>query len=82
MSYKEIINIIAKVLDKKIIVIRFPILISYLIAKLFLLLRINFLQKSQIDNLKINRKYSIDNTEKIFQLKFTDPKEGIRRIIK
>ncbi len=82
LSYREIINIIAKALNKKIIVINCSILLSYLIAKLFLLLRINFLQKSQVDNLKVNREYSIDNAEKIFYLKFTDPKEGICKVIK
>ena len=82
LKYREIINIIEKSLNKKILVVCVPILISYLIAKLFSLLKIHFLQKSQIDNLKVSREYSIDNAEKIFHLKFTDPKEGICRIIK
>jgi spore germination protein GerM len=40
-------------------VIRIPFAIGYIIAKFLALLKLRFLQKSQIDNLKINRVYSM-----------------------
>ena len=63
-------------------VIRIPFVMGYVIAKFFALLKLRFLQKSQIDNLRIDREYSMDETEKIFRLKFSDPKEGIYQIAK
>jgi len=82
LKYREIINLISMALGKKIMVVRVPFKLGYVIAKLFALLKLSFLQKSQIDNLRIDRVYSIDETEKIFQLKFSDPREGIYRIAK
>ena len=82
LKYREIINLISMALEKKIMVIRVPFRLGYVIAKFFALLKLSFLQKSQIDNLRIDRVYSIDETEKIFQLKFSDPREGIYRIAK
>ena len=82
LKYREIINLISMALGKKIMVVRVPFKLGYVIAKFFALLKVNFLQKSQIDNLRIDRVYSIDETEKIFQLKFSDPREGIYRITK
>ena len=82
LKYREIINLISMALGKKIMVVRVPFKLGYVIAKFFALLKLSFLQKSQIDNLRIDRVYSIDETEKIFQLKFSDPREGIYRIAK
>ena len=82
LKYREIIKVISMALGKNTMVIRMPFAIGYIIAKFLALLKLRFLQKSQIDNLKINRVYSMDETEKIFRLKFSDPKEGIYRIAK
>ena len=82
LKYREIIKIISVALGKNTMVIRIPFAIGYVIAKFLALLKLRFLQKSQIDNLRIDRVYSMDQTEKIFRLKFSDPKEGIYRITK
>jgi nucleoside-diphosphate-sugar epimerase len=82
LKYREIIKVISMALGKNTMVIRMPFAIGYIIAKFLALLKLRFLEKSQIDNLKINRVYSMDETEKIFRLKFSDPKEGIYRIAK
>jgi len=82
LEYREIIKVISMALEKNTMVIRIPFAIGYIIAKFLALLKLRFLQKSQIDNLKTNRVYSMDKTEKIFRLKFSDPREGIYRIAK
>jgi nucleoside-diphosphate-sugar epimerase len=82
LEYREIIKVISMALEKNTMVIRIPFAIGYIIAKFLALLKLRFLQKSQIDNLKINRVYSMYKTEKIFRLKFSNPREGIYRIAK
>ena len=82
LEYREIIKVISMALEKNTMVIRIPFAIGYIIAKFLALLKLRFLQKSQIDNLKTNRVYSMDKTEKIFRLKFSNPREGIYRIAK
>ena len=82
LTYRDIVNLILKTLGKRRIVVHIPIAISYLIAKLFSLFKIPFLQKSQVDNLKVDKEYIVDETEKIFRLKFTEPREGIYKIIR
>ena len=82
LEYREIIKVISMALEKNTMVIRMPFAIGYIIAKFLALLKLRFLQKSQIDNLKINRVYSMYKTEKIFRLKFSNPREGIYRIAK
>ena len=82
LKYREIIKVISMALGKNTMVIRIPFAIGYVIAKFLALLKLRFLQKSQIDNLRIDRVYSMDQTEKIFRLKFSDPREGIHQIAK
>ena len=82
LKYREIIKVISMALGKNIMVIRIPFAMGYVIAKFFSLLKLHFIQKSQIDNLRIDRVYSMDETEKKFRLKFSDPREGIYQIAK
>ena len=82
LEYREIIKVISMALGKNTTVIRIPFAIGYVIAKFFALLKLRILQKSQIDNLRIDRVYAMDQTERIFRLKFSDPREGIYRIAK
>ena len=82
LKYREIIKVISMALGKNTTVIRIPFVIGYVIAKFFALFKLRILQKSQIDNLRIDRVYAMDQTERIFRLKFSDPREGIYRIAK
>ncbi len=82
LRYREIIKVISMALGKNTTVIRIPFAIGYVIAKFFALFKLRILQKSQIDNLRIDRVYAMDQTERIFRLKFSDPREGIYRIAK
>ena len=54
LKYRELIKVISMALEKNTMVIRMPFAIGYIIAKFLALLKLRFLQKSQIDNLKIN----------------------------
>ena len=81
ISYIDIVKIIAKTLNKKIILLRIPFSICYFIASLFRLFKSSIIQKSQIDNFYIDRVYSIQRTEKLFRIKFSNPFEGIRKIV-
>ena len=82
LAYRDIVNLILRGLGKRRIVVHVPIGMSYVIAKFFALFKIPFLQKSQVDNLRVDKVYAVDETEKIFQLKFSDPREGIYKIIR
>ena len=82
LKYIDVVAIIADALDRRILIIRIPIYLCYLIAKLLELFKLPILQKSQVDNLKIDRAYSMEETEKLFGIKFFSPREGIRRAVK
>lgn len=81
VKYKELIATIAESIEKRILIIHIPISLSYLIAGCLELLGLSILQKSQIDNLKIDRAYSMDKTEKLFRVNFSSPYEGLRRVL-
>ncbi len=82
LQYKEIIDIISKALGKKRLNFYLPIRAGYILAKLSKMLGFSFIQKSQIDNLMIDRKYSVGDTEKLFQIRFVNPKEQIYKLVK
>lgn len=82
LQYVDIVKIISKALGKNRIILRIPIVIGYVLARLFEIAKLPLLQKSQVDNLKINKEYSVNRTEKIFCISFSDPYEEISRIAK
>jgi nucleoside-diphosphate-sugar epimerase len=82
ITYLDIVKTIAKAYDKKILILHIPISLAYLITTLFGLLSWSILQKSQIDNLGIDRTYSMKATGELFGVGFTNPREGIRRVAK
>lgn len=81
IKYVEIVRIIAKELNKRILILHIPFYIAYLIAEIFRISKLSILQKSQIDNLKYDRVYLNQNTEEIFGIRLTNPHEGIRGLI-
>jgi nucleoside-diphosphate-sugar epimerase len=82
LQYIEIVNIIAKALGKKRAIFRVPFSIGYAMARLCEVARLPFLQKSQVDNLRIDKEYSVSQTERHFNLIFSNPCEEIYRIAK
>ena len=82
LQYIEIVKFISKALGKNRVILRIPIVIGYALARLFEIVKLPLLQKSQVDNLKINKEYSVNRTEKIFGISFSDPYEKISRIAK
>jgi NADH dehydrogenase len=80
-SYGDVVKIIAETLNKRVFLLRVPISICSFIANLFRLLKSPILQKSQVDNFRINRVYSMQRTEKLFDIKFSTPSEGIRKMM-
>jgi len=54
----------------------------YAMVRLFEVTRLPFLRKSQVDNLRIDKEYSVTQTERRFNLTFSNPREEINRIVK
>ena len=82
LQYIEIVNIIVKALGKKRVIFRVPFGMVYAMVRLFEVTRLPFLRKSQVDNLRIDKEYSVTQTERRFNLTFSNPREEINRIVK
>ena len=77
-----ILAVEVKALGKKRVIFRVPFGMAYAMARLFEVVRLPFLRKSQVDNLRIDKEYSVSQTERRFNLTFSNPREEINRIVK
>lgn len=82
LPYNEIVEIIVKGLGKRRVVVHVPLFVAGMAASLCRLSGLQLIQKSQVDNLKVDRKYAVGDVENIFRITLKDPREQIPAVIK